>query len=49
MVSFYILGEETSNREIGDTDMDGQNDKTRPPPLETEEWDGPSKCPEHKT
>lgn len=45
-MSFNILGEDTSNREIGETDMEGQNDKTRPPPLEAEEWDGPSKCPE---
>ncbi|XP_060756585.1 zinc finger protein ZFPM2a [Neoarius graeffei] len=41
MEYFCAKGEETSNREIGDTDIEGQNDKTRPPPLETEEWDGP--------
>lgn len=40
---FFVLGEETSNRETGDTDVEGKNDKTRPLPLETEEWDGPSK------
>ncbi|TSK20206.1 Zinc finger protein ZFPM2 [Bagarius yarrelli] len=42
MEYFCAKGEETSNREIEDTDIDGQNDKTRPPPVETEEWDGPS-------
>ncbi|XP_076869636.1 zinc finger protein ZFPM2-like [Brachyhypopomus gauderio] len=32
---------ENSSREMGRTDLDGVNDKTRPPPLETDEWDGP--------
>ncbi|XP_053467308.1 zinc finger protein ZFPM2a isoform X2 [Ictalurus furcatus] len=40
-MEYFCAKEDTSNREIGDTDMEGQNDKTRPPPLEAEEWDGP--------
>ncbi|XP_066501407.1 zinc finger protein ZFPM2a isoform X2 [Hoplias malabaricus] len=41
MEYFCNKGEENSSREMGDTDMEGQNDKARHPPLESEEWDGP--------
>ncbi|KAG9283657.1 zinc finger protein ZFPM2 isoform X2 [Astyanax mexicanus] len=41
MEYFCNKGEENSSREMGDTDMEGQNEKTRHPPLESEEWDGP--------
>ncbi len=41
---FVFLGEENSNRETGETEMETDSEKTRHPPLEPEEWDGPRKC-----
>uniref|UniRef100_A0AAY4C9G7 Zinc finger protein, FOG family member 2 n=1 Tax=Denticeps clupeoides TaxID=299321 RepID=A0AAY4C9G7_9TELE len=40
MEYFCNKGEEAGNREVAESDMDRQNEKTRHPP-ESEEWDGP--------
>uniref|UniRef100_A0A8C2BU64 Zinc finger protein, FOG family member 2a n=1 Tax=Cyprinus carpio TaxID=7962 RepID=A0A8C2BU64_CYPCA len=41
MEYFCSKGEENGNREIGETEMETDSEKTRNPPLEQEEWDGP--------
>ncbi|XP_073703846.1 zinc finger protein ZFPM2-like [Garra rufa] len=41
MEYFCGKGEENGNREIGETEMETDSEKTRHPPLEPEEWDGP--------
>ncbi|XP_031431592.1 zinc finger protein ZFPM2a [Clupea harengus] len=38
---FCNKGEEEGRREVRETDMDTSNEKTRHPPPEPEEWDGP--------
>lgn len=39
----YLLGEEDGNREAGESEMDGQGEKTRHAAVGPDEWDGPSK------
>ncbi|KAA0702766.1 Zinc finger protein ZFPM2 [Triplophysa tibetana] len=41
MEYFCGKGEENGSREMGDTEMEVESEKGRPPPLEPEEWDGP--------
>ncbi|XP_036395068.1 zinc finger protein ZFPM2a [Megalops cyprinoides] len=41
MEYFCNKGEEDGSREAGESDVDGQNEKTRHTPLEPEDWDGP--------
>uniref|UniRef100_A0A9J7XKE1 Zinc finger protein, FOG family member 2a n=2 Tax=Cyprinidae TaxID=7953 RepID=A0A9J7XKE1_CYPCA len=41
MEYFCSKGEENGNREIGETEMETDSEKTRNPPQEQEEWDGP--------
>ncbi|XP_026139262.1 zinc finger protein ZFPM2-like [Carassius auratus] len=41
MEYFCSKGEENGNRETGETEMETDSEKTRHPPLEPEEWDGP--------
>ncbi|KAL1259948.1 hypothetical protein QQF64_010525 [Cirrhinus molitorella] len=41
MEYFCGKGEENGNREMGETEMETDSEKTRHPPLEPEEWDGP--------
>ncbi|KTG04058.1 hypothetical protein cypCar_00018758, partial [Cyprinus carpio] len=41
MEYFCGKGEENGNRETGETEMETDSEKTRHPPLEPEEWDGP--------
>nr|XP_055067068.1 zinc finger protein ZFPM2a isoform X2 [Misgurnus anguillicaudatus] len=38
---FCGKGEENGSREMGDTEMEVESERGRPPPLEPEEWDGP--------
>ncbi|KPP60618.1 hypothetical protein Z043_121366 [Scleropages formosus] len=45
MEYFCSKGEEEGTRDVGDLDVDGQTEKPRHPPLEPEDWDGPSKAP----
>lgn len=49
-VNFYCLaGEEDGNREPGESEMDGQGEKTRHASVVPDEWDGPSKKSLHIT
>lgn len=41
--SFCLAGEEDGNREAGESEMDGQGEKTRHTAVGPDEWDGPSK------
>ncbi|KAI7806760.1 hypothetical protein IRJ41_011411 [Triplophysa rosa] len=45
MEYFCVKGEENGSREMGDTEMEVESEKGRPPPLEPEEWDGPRNNP----
>lgn len=48
--SFFLLaGEEDGNREAGESEMDGQGEKTRHTAVGADEWDGPSKKNLHIT
>lgn len=38
-----LTGEEDGNREAGESEMDGQGEKSRHAAMGPEEWDGPSK------
>lgn len=40
-----LAGEEDGNREPGESEMDGQGEKTRHSSAVPDEWDGPSKTP----
>lgn len=39
---FCLAGEEDGNRETGESEMDGQGEKSRHTAVGPEEWDGPS-------
>lgn len=40
---FSLAGEEDGNREAGESEVDGQAEKTRHAVVGPDEWDGPSK------
>lgn len=45
----HHAGGEDGNREAGETEMDGQGEKTRHTAVGPDEWDGPSKKSLHIT